>query len=70
MNRRPSGSLFLSKAITGFMQYKAAEGLSPTTLRSYEHDLKLWLEYIGGYARQLDQGADGPGLLRVAAHRV
>ena len=47
MNRRPSGSLFLSKAITGFLQYKAAEGLSPNTLRSYEHDLKLWLEYAG-----------------------
>ena len=45
MNRRPSGSLSLSKAIIGFLQYKAAEGLSPTTLHSYEHDLKLWLEY-------------------------
>ncbi len=45
MNRRPSGSLLLSKAISGFLQYKAAEGLSPNTLRSYEHDLKLWLEY-------------------------
>jgi hypothetical protein len=38
--------LLLSKAITDFIQYKAAEGLSPTTLRSYEHDLKLWLEYM------------------------
>lgn len=46
MNRRPSGSLLLSKAITGFIQYKAAEGLSPNTLTSYEHDLKLWLEYM------------------------
>ena len=46
MNRRSSGSLLLSKAITGFIQYKAAEGLSPTTLTSYEHDLKLWLEYM------------------------
>jgi integrase/recombinase XerD len=46
MNQRSSGSLLLSKAITGFIQYKAAEGLSPTTLRSYEHDLKLWLEYM------------------------
>ena len=47
MNRRPSGLLLLSKAITGFIQYKAAKGLSPTTLRSYGHDLKLWLEYTG-----------------------
>lgn len=45
MNRRPTGSLSLAKAIAGFLQYKAAEGLSPTTLQSYEHDLKLWLEY-------------------------
>ncbi len=45
MNRRPSGSLSLSKAIIGFLQYKTAEGLSPNTLHSYEHDLKLWLEY-------------------------
>jgi len=47
MNRRPTGSLSLAKAITGFMQYKAAEGLSPNTLQSYQRDLKLWLEYAG-----------------------
>ena len=47
MNRRSSGSLFLSKAIGGFIQYKAAEGLSPTTLRSYEDHLKLWVEHLG-----------------------
>ena len=29
MNRRPMGSLSLAKAITGFLQYKAAEGLIP-----------------------------------------
>ena len=45
MNRRSPG-LSISKAIVGFIQYKAAEGLSPTTLRSYEHDLKLWLEFM------------------------
>ena len=47
MNRRSSGSLFLSKAIGGFIQYKAAEGLSPTTLRSYEDHLQLWVEHLG-----------------------
>ena len=47
MNRRSSGSLFLSKAIGGFIQYKAAEGLSPTTLRSYEDHLKLWVDHLG-----------------------
>jgi integrase/recombinase XerD len=47
MNRRSSGSLFLSKAIGCFIQYKAAEGLSPTTLCSYEDHLKLWVEHLG-----------------------
>ena len=46
MNRRPSGLLF-SKAITGFLQYKAAEALSPRTLVGYDHDLKCCLGYLG-----------------------
>ena len=55
MNRRPSGSLFLSRAIVGFLQYKAAEGLSPNTLCSYEGHLKLWLEYTGDIpVKQID----------------
>jgi len=45
MNRKSSGFLFLSRAITGFLQYKAAEGLSPNTIHSYQHDLELWMEY-------------------------
>jgi hypothetical protein len=48
MNRRPSGSLLLSRAISGFLQYKAAEGLSPSTLQSYQRDLKLWQICAGG----------------------
>ncbi len=44
MNRRPPG-LILSKAVQGFLQYKQAEGLSPRTIESYEHDLTRWLEY-------------------------
>lgn len=47
MKRRPQGSLVLSKAVDGFLQYKAAEGLSPNTLQSYERDLKLWHIYAG-----------------------
>ena len=47
MNRRSQGSLPLSKAIAGFLQYKAAEGLSPNTLQSYQRDLKLWQIYAG-----------------------
>ncbi len=46
MNLRPQG-FKLSKAILGFLQYKSAEALSSRTLRSYEHDLKLWLEHAG-----------------------
>ena len=47
MKRRPTGSLPLSKAVDGFLQYKAAEGLSPNTLQSYERDLTLWQIYAG-----------------------
>ena len=47
MKRRPQGSLPLSKAIPGFLQFKAAEGLSPNTLQSYQRDLKLWQIFAG-----------------------
>jgi site-specific recombinase XerD len=58
MNRRPSGSLLLSRAIPSFLQYKAAEGLSPTTLNSYEGHLKLWLEYTDDIpVKQIDAKA-------------
>ncbi|MEK7278659.1 MAG: site-specific integrase [Chloroflexota bacterium] len=46
MKRRPPGFL-LSKAITGFLQYKAATALSPRTVEGYDHDLKKWLAYTG-----------------------
>ena len=42
MNQRPTG-LNVTKAITGFLQYKSAEGLSPVTVSAYERDLKLWI---------------------------
>lgn len=45
MNRRSSGSLAISKAITGFVNYKLAEGLSQRTVDSYERILAQWLEY-------------------------
>jgi integrase/recombinase XerD len=41
MNRRPPG-LSVAKAIPGFLQYKAAEALSPGTLESYKQHLELW----------------------------
>ena len=46
MNQRPQG-LQVSKAMTGFLQYKQAEGLSPATVFNYERDLKLRLKYLG-----------------------
>jgi len=46
MNRRPPG-LKLSKAAQGFLQYKAAEALSPRTLEGYQHDLQKWLDHVG-----------------------
>ena len=46
MNQRPQG-LKVQKAITGFLQYKSAEGLAPVTVSGYERDLKLWVEYQG-----------------------
>ena len=45
MNRRPSVSMNLAKAISGFLQYKTAEGLSPNTLTNYQPDLKLLQEF-------------------------
>jgi len=46
MNRRTPG-LTLAQAIPGFLLYKTAQALSPTTLRSYHDHLKLWLQYTG-----------------------
>ena len=47
MNHTPSGSLLLSKAIPGFINYKTTEGLSTRTIDSYERLLNKWLEHIG-----------------------
>src|SRR5512143_3450896 len=46
MNHRPPG-LETVKAIQGFLQYKAAEGLSLRTIEGYERDLKQWVQYQG-----------------------
>jgi integrase/recombinase XerD len=47
MNRSSSGSsgLSLSKAMVGFLNAKAAEGLSDGTLTNYEFRLKQWIEF-------------------------
>ena len=46
MNQRPQG-LMMSKALTGFLQYKGAEGVASTTVVGYKRDLKVWIEYQG-----------------------
>jgi len=47
MNRNPSGSLVLSKALVGYLYYKTAEGLSDRSLESYERILKKWIQHSG-----------------------
>ena len=54
MNRRPSGSLLLSKAIAGFLQYKAAEGLSPNTLQQ----LRARSQVVAGIRRRCARQPD------------
>ncbi len=49
MNRRPSGSLSLTKAIQGFIRFKGAEGLSDWTIDSYQRQLAKWAEYMGDW---------------------
>ncbi|GEM_PF-2792216 len=46
MNQRPPG-LLLSKALTGFLQYKGAEGIASRTVDGYRRDLNPWIEYQG-----------------------
>ena len=46
MNRKPSG-FQLSKALVGYEQFKAAEGLRPSTLVNYRQHLRMWLRYAG-----------------------
>jgi len=47
MNRRPLNSLPLQKAITGFVNYKTAEGLSERSVDSYRRILEHWAEFAG-----------------------
>ncbi len=47
MNRSSSNQLALSKAINGYRNYKAAEGLSDRTIDSYKRILQQWAQYTG-----------------------
>ena len=46
MNRRSSG-LSLSKALVGFLNTTAGEGLSARTLTHYEFRLRQWIDFAG-----------------------
>ena len=46
MNRTPP-VFKASKALTGFLQYKAAEALSPRTIEIYDDHLNKWIAYAG-----------------------
>ena len=56
MNRSPSSSLPLKKAITGFLNYKTAEGLTVRSVDSYQRILHQWAEYVGD--KKIDQLTD------------
>lgn len=47
MNRDSSGSFTRSKAVTGFLPYKKAEGLAQRWLYSLYRNLVEWVENIG-----------------------
>lgn len=47
MNRRPSGSIPVNKAIVGFVNYKYAEGLTKRSVDSYERILYRWIGHMG-----------------------
>ena len=46
MSRRSSG-LLLSKAVAGFLQFKAAEAVSKSTMTSYTQHLRDWVNHCG-----------------------
>ena len=55
-NRSPSNSLLLRKAITGFLNFKTAAGLSQRSVDSYERILEQWADYAGD--RKVSQFTD------------
>jgi integrase/recombinase XerD len=50
--------LKLEKAVTGFLQFKTAEALSPNTLIGYASVLKLWLSHAGDVELQRIASSD------------
>ena len=56
MNRSKSNSLRLRKAITGFVNFKTAGGLSQRSVDSYQRILEQWADYAGD--RKVSQFTD------------
>lgn len=50
MNRSSESLMTLKKAITGFVNHKLAEGLSPRSIASYERLLNKWVDHVGDQA--------------------
>ena len=63
MNRSSPGFV-LSKALVGFLNAKAAEGLSARTLTNYEFRLKQWIDFAG------DPGVEGVTPLAIREYLV
>ena len=47
MNHRSSGSIPVSRAITGFVNYKTAEGLTIRSVDVYKRVLEQWVDHAG-----------------------
>ena len=47
MNHSTSNALPLRDAITGFLNYKTAKGMSQKSVDSYKRILKQWADYAG-----------------------
>ena len=47
MNHSTSSSKPVSKAISGFLYFKSAEGLADRTFDSYKRTLQRWVDYEG-----------------------
>ena len=50
MNQSSKGSMPLSKALIGFLQFKEAEGNSLNTLANYKREIEMWVSHSGDLA--------------------
>ena len=50
MSQSSKGSMPLSKALIGFLQFKEAEGNSLNTLANYKREIEMWVSHSGDLA--------------------